>query len=1068
MEPDKPEIEEEEEMDVDFVPPVDYPPSEDEEEPAQPVRDGESPAPLTEAERKKLAARSDRERIRKLKLDQRKALDELRDAQNTEVVKDEKQRGQDRLNYLLERTDIFSHFVKAPLAAGSATDSSSSSGKRRRGRHTAEGVDVDDTESNFVTRWTETPSFIHGGEMKDYQLAGLNWLIKLYDNGINGILADEMGLGKTLQTLSFLCYLKTVRQVNGPHMVIVPKSTLTNWINEFKRWTPSMNVLAFHGNKEERAVLKETMLQPGKFDAVVTTYEMATRERLAFNRFKWRYLIIDEAHRIKNEQSVLAKVVRFYHSQNRLLITGTPLQNNLHELWALLNFLLPDVFSSSEDFDSWFDLKGDAQQTIDRLHKVLRPFLLRRIKSEVAKGLPPKTETKLYVGMSAMQREWYQRLLLKDIDAINSAIGADGPKKGGPKPRLLNILMQLRKVCNHPYLFPGAEPSNLGDQELPHMIASSGKLVLLDKLLSRLKVVGSRVLIFSQMTALLDILEDYMVYVGHDYCRIDGQTSMENRQSQIDVFNAPDSPKFCFLLSTRAGGLGINLATADTVILFDSDWNPQADLQAQDRAHRLGQTKPVQVYRFVTEGSVEEKIVERAELKLKIDALVIQQGRLVEQNKALSKDEMLSMIRFGADQIFSSKTSTITDEDIDIILGKGKERSAEFNEKLKKVEKNVLDTSFTGESEFDMWTFEGESYKNKRVTEMFLQVPKRERNRPAVDARTKEAAAKRRNFFRSSAYPHQFYPPRMYELVKKEDEANKRKSAEMDRRSRQNLDMIGIDDMDFGGLSPEEEAEKQSLLDKGFRNWGKRDFWAFMRGCEAFGRDNYEAIAEACGDRTPSEIRKYAAVFWTRYKEIPGIQAKITKVLAGEKRIQRKKEMVDAITEKLASISGPKELKFAYGPTTKGRYFTEEEDVYLIYETHNVGYGNWEALRQSIRTSREFRFNWFMKSRTPAQLQARTEALIRIIQKELADKNGRTFISDRRRKNRRTGESAADNAEASGDEDSGDEAPASSSNMGEAEENSKKRPAPSDAETLVQETADLEAGGASSAKKAKF
>lgn len=794
----------------------------------------------------------------------------------------------------------------------------SAGGKKRRGRHTEEAEDVDETESTFVTRWTETPSFIQGGEMKDYQLAGLNWLIKLYDNGINGILADEMGLGKTLQTLSFLCYLKNVRQVNGPHMIIVPKSTLQNWMNEFKKWTPSMSVFAFHGNKDERTLLKDEQLQPGKFDAVVTTYEMATIERHAFNKFKWRYLIIDEAHRIKNEQSVLAKVVRFYHSQNRLLITGTPLQNNLHELWALLNFLLPDVFSSSEDFDSWFDLKGDAQQTIDRLHKVLRPFLLRRIKSEVAKGLPPKTETKLYIGMSAMQREWYQRLLLKDIDAINTAIGADR-KQGQNKPRLLNILVQLRKVCNHPYLFPGAEPTNLGDQELPQLIASSGKMVLLDKLLKRLKEVGSRVLIFSQMTALLDILEDYMVYVGYHYCRIDGQTNMVSRQSQIDDFNSPGSEKFCFLLSTRAGGLGINLATADTVILFDSDWNPQADLQAQDRAHRLGQTKPVQVYRFVTEGTVEEKIVERAELKLKIDALVIQQGRLVEQNKALSKDEMLSMIRFGADQIFSSKTSTITDEDVDIILGKGKEKSAAFNEKLKKVENSILDTSFTGESEFDIWTFEGESYKKKKVTEMFLQVPKRERARPGADG-SLAAAAKRRQL-RSSAYPHQFYPPRMYELVKKEDEANKKKVAEMERRSRQHLDMIGIDDMDFGGLTPAEEEEKQSLLDKGFRNWGKKDFWSFMRGCETYGRDNYEAIAEWIGGRTPSEVRKYATVFWKRYKEIPGIQSKITKVLAGEKRIQRKKEMVDAIEEKLASISGPSELKFVYGATAKGRYF---------------------------------------------------------------------------------------------------------------------------------------------------
>jgi superfamily II DNA or RNA helicase len=871
--------------------------------------------------------------------------------------------------------------------------SSPEKGKRKRGRRGDEEEEADETESSFVTRWTETPPFVKGGEMKDYQIAGLNWLIKLYDNGINGILADEMGLGKTLQTLSFLCYLKQVRAVNGPHMIIVPKSTLTNWINEFNKWVPSMNVFAFHGNKDEREELKETKLQPGKFDAIVTTYEMATREKHALNKFKWRYLIIDEAHRIKNEQSVLARVVRFYHSQNRLLITGTPLQNNLHELWALLNFLLPDVFSSSGDFDSWFDLKGDSnQEVIERLHKVLRPFLLRRIKSEVAKGLPPKTETKLYIGMSAMQREWYQKLLMKDIDAINGAVG-----KGGNKPRLLNILMQLRKVCNHPYLFHGTEPTNLGDQEGPMLIANSGKMVLLDKLLKRLKEMGSRVLIFSQMTSLLDILEDYMVYIGYNYCRIDGQTNMIDRQSQIDEYNAPNSAKFCFLLSTRAGGLGINLATADTVILFDSDWNPQADLQAQDRAHRLGQTKPVHVYRFVTEGTVEEKIVERAELKLKIDALVIQQGRLVDQNKALSKEEMLSMIKYGADQIFTSKDSTITDEDIDIILGKGKQRSEAFNDKLKKAEHNLLDMQFNDDSEFDMWTFEGESYKKKKITDMFIAVPKRDRTKAfGLDGKKD---AKKRTFFRSSAYPHQFYPPRMYEIVAKEDEANRKKFAESERRQKHGLDLIGIDDMDFGGLNAEEEAEKQSLKSQGFGDWGKKDFWAFMRGCEAYGRDNYESIAEYCGDRTPSEVRKYAQVFWKRYSEIPGIQSKISKVLAGEKRLQRKKEMVDAVAEKLATISGPQDLKFAYGPTTKGRYFTEEEDAFLIFAIHKVGYGNWEALRSEVRRSQQFRFNWFLKSRTLAQLQARTEALIRIIQKELADKDGRSYINDRRRKN---------------------------------------------------------------------
>lgn len=233
---------------------------------------------------------------------------------------------------------------------------------------------------------------------------------------------------------------------------------------------------------------------------------------------------------------------------------------------------------------------------MEKLHKILKPFLLRRLKSEVEKSLPPKKETKLYIGLSEMQHDWYKNILSKNIDVLN------GPGKES-RVRLLNILMQLRKCCNHPYLFQGAEP---GPPYIngEHLINNSGKMILLDRLLARLKEMGSRVLIFSQMTRVLDILEDYMFFRKYEYCRIDGSTSGDDREESIENFNAPDSSIFAFLLSTRAGGLGINLATADTVILFDSDWNPQVDLQAQDRAHRIGQTKPVNVYRFVTQVSI--------------------------------------------------------------------------------------------------------------------------------------------------------------------------------------------------------------------------------------------------------------------------------------------------------------------------------------------------------------------------------------------------------------------------------------------------------------------------------
>ncbi|GFY91801.1 chromatin-remodeling protein 11 [Actinidia rufa] len=266
------------------------------------------------------------------------------------------------------------------------------------------------------------------------------------------------------------------------------------------------------------------------------------------------------------------------------------LRNKLHELWSLLNFLLPEIFSSAETFDEWFQISGekDQQEVVQQLHKVLRPFLLRRLKSDVEKGLPPKKET------------------------------------------ILKVAMQLQKCCNHPYLFQGAEPGppyTTGD----HLISNAGKIVLLDKLLLKLKDRDSRVLIFSQMTRLLDILEDYLMFCGYQYCRIDGNTGRDDRDASIDAFYRPGSEKFVFLLSTRVGGLGINLATTDVVILYDSDWNPQVDLQAQDRAHRIGQTKEVQGFRFCTEYTIEEKVIERAYKKLALDALVIQQGRLAEQ-----------------------------------------------------------------------------------------------------------------------------------------------------------------------------------------------------------------------------------------------------------------------------------------------------------------------------------------------------------------------------------------------------------------------------------------------------
>ena len=334
------------------------------------------------------------------------------------------------------------------------TSRSGGAGSERR-RRTEQEEDAellkDESAGETGTVFRESPPFVEG-EMRDYQVAGLNWLVSLHENGISGILADEMGLGKTLQTISFFGYLRYVCNIHGPHLVAVPKSTLDNWKREFERWTPEVRVLVLQGSKEERHRLINEELLEENFDVCITSYEMVLREKSHLKKFAWEYIIIDEAHRIKNEESSLAQIIRVFNSRNRLLITGTPLQNNLHELWALLNFLLPDVFGDSEAFDQWFSTQESDQDTVvQQLHRVLRPFLLRRVKSDVEKSLLPKKEMNLYVPMSEMQVKWYQKILEKDIDAVNGAAG-----KRESKTRLLNIVMQLRKCCNHPYLFEGA------------------------------------------------------------------------------------------------------------------------------------------------------------------------------------------------------------------------------------------------------------------------------------------------------------------------------------------------------------------------------------------------------------------------------------------------------------------------------------------------------------------------------------------------------------------------------------------------------------------------------------
>lgn len=513
---------------------------------------------------------------------------------------------------------------------------------------------------------TKQPSILIGGTLKEYQLKGLQWMISLYNNNLNGILADEMGLGKTIQTLSLITYLIETKRIPGPYLVIVPLSTLTNWTLEFERWAPSVKTLVYKGPPVVRKALQNTV-RSGDFQVVLTTFEYIIRDKAVLSKIKWVHMIIDEGHRMKNTQSKLsATLTQFYSTKYRLILTGTPLQNNLPELWALLNFVLPKIFNSVKSFDEWFNTpfantggqdKMDLSEeetllVIRRLHKVLRPFLLRRLKKDVEKDLPDKVETVLKCKMSALQASIYNQVL-----KYKKMVGGNGAKG------LNNKLMQLRKVCNHPFVFEEVE--NLIN---PHkstndlLWRTAGKFELLDRVIPKFQATGHRILVFFQMTQIMDIMEDFLRLRGVQYLRLDGGTKAEDRTDLLLKFNDPNSPYFMFLLSTRAGGLGLNLQTADTVIIYDSDWNPHQDLQAQDRAHRIGQTKEVRILRLITENSVEEKILAKAHEKLDIDGKVIQAGKF--DNKSTS-EEQEAFLRSLLEQEEQRATKSEDDEELD-------------------------------------------------------------------------------------------------------------------------------------------------------------------------------------------------------------------------------------------------------------------------------------------------------------------------------------------------------------------------------------------------------------------
>ncbi|KAL6706680.1 transcriptional regulator [Coniothyrium glycines] len=525
---------------------------------------------------------------------------------------------------------------------------------------------------------TQQATCLVGGTLKEYQIKGLQWMISLYNNNLNGILADEMGLGKTIQTISLITYLIEKKRQPGPYLVIVPLSTLTNWTNEFEKWAPSVSKIVYKGPPNARKQFQQ-QIRWGQFQVLLTTYEFIIKDRPVLSKIKWVHMIVDEGHRMKNAGSKLSMTItQYYTTRYRLILTGTPLQNNLTELWAMLNFVLPTIFKSATSFDEWFntpfantggqdkmELTEEEQLlVIRRLHKVLRPFLLRRLKKDVEKDLPDKTERVIKCNFSTLQAKLYKQLVTHNRLMVSDGKGGKTGMRG-----LSNMLMQLRKLCNHPFVFEEVEDvmnPTKGTNDL--LWRSAGKFELLDRILPKFQATGHRVLMFFQMTQIMNIMEDYLRLRGMQYLRLDGATKADDRSELLRLFNAPNSPYFCFLLSTRAGGLGLNLQTADTVIIYDSDWNPHQDLQAQDRAHRIGQKNEVRILRLITSNSVEEKILERANYKLDMDGKVIQAGKFDNKSNDSERDNMLRIMLESAEAVDSLEQEEMDDDDLNQIM----------------------------------------------------------------------------------------------------------------------------------------------------------------------------------------------------------------------------------------------------------------------------------------------------------------------------------------------------------------------------------------------------------------
>ncbi|KAM6119387.1 LOW QUALITY PROTEIN: chromodomain-helicase-DNA-binding protein 2 [Pterocles gutturalis] len=861
------------------------------------------------------------------------------------------------------------------------------------------------------------PSYIGSEnlELRDYQ-RGLNWLAhswcKVCTDAMNNsvILADEMGLGKTIQTISFLSYLFHQHQLYGPFLVVVPLSTLTSWQREFEVWAPEINV-GYIGDLMSRNMIREyewihSQSKRLKFNALITTYEILLKDKAVLGSINWAFLGVDEAHRLKNDDSLLTLID--FKSNHRLLITA-PASNSLKELWSLLHFIMPEKFEFWEDFEE--DHGKGRENGYQSLHKVLEPFLLRRVKKDVEKSLPAKVEQILRVEMSALQKQYYKWILTRNYKALSK--GTRGSTSG-----FLNIVMELKKCCNHCYLIKPPEENERenGIETLQSLIRSSGKLILLDKLLTRLRERGNRVLIFSQMVRMLDILAEYLT-IKLPFQRLDGSIKGEIRKQALDHFNADGSEDFCFLLSTRAGGLGINLASADTVVIFDSDWNPQNDLQAQARAHRIGQKKQMiplrdksDIYRLVTKGTVEEEIIERAKKKMVLDHLVIQRmdttGRTVLDNNSgrsnsnpFNKEELTAILKFGAEDLFKELEGeeSAQEMDIDEIL-----RLAETRE-------NEVSTSATDEllSQFKVANFATMEEEETELDERSQKdwddiIPEEQRKKVEEEERQKELE-------------EIYMLPRIRSSTKKAQTNDSESDAETKRRLQRSSGSESETDDTDDEKRPKRRGRPRSVRKDTVEGFTDAEIRRFIKAYKKFGLplERLECIARDAElvDKSVADLKRLGELIHNscvsamqEYEEaaernpgegkgpgkrrgptikISGVQVNVKSIIQHEEEFEMLHKSIPADPEERKKYRLTCRVKAAHFDVDWG----VEEDSRLLVGIYEHGYGNWEL----IKTDPELKLSdkiLPVETEKPQgkQLQTRVDYLLKLLKKDLDKK----------------------------------------------------------------------------------